>query len=336
LAGVVRAWRAVGAALERERPDLVVLVDSAGFNLPLARRIRRRLGVPILYFVAPQVWAWRTRRIRKLAARVDRLAVIFPFEPEVYQGTGLQVDFVGHPLVDAIGDRSGDVSAGPAAEADRDADRSAARKRCGLDESAGRVVALMPGSRRNEIASHLELQLETAGLLQAEDPTTRFLLAVAPSLRGAPGRELRTACQGHIDAGLSLTLCDGGARDAIVAADVVLAKPGTITVECALIGRPLVVMGRAHPLTAWILRRAIRVPSLTMPNLIADEAIVPEFLQNEAVPERLADALRSLMEGPTRDTQLARFAEVRQALGGGGAVDRACEIAEEMLATARS
>ncbi len=324
LAGVARAWRAMGAAAERERPDLVVLVDSGGFNLPLARRIKRRLGAPILYYVAPQVWAWRTWRIRKLAARVDRLAVILPFEPEVYAGTGVAVDFVGHPLVDAIPEPAG---------AD---ERLAARSRCGLEAFAGPVVALLPGSRRNEIASHLELQLATARALRERLPGVRFLLAVAPSLGAEAVARLRKDCERAVAAGLPLRLLSGEARDAISAADVVLAKPGTVTMECALLGRPLVVVGRANPLTAWIVRRALRVPSLTMPNLIAGEAIVPEFLQQEAVPERLADAVAALVEGPARQRQLARLAEVRAALGPGGSAARACDIAEEMLASARA
>jgi lipid-A-disaccharide synthase len=344
---VARAWRTMGAALERERPDLVVLVDSAGFNLPLARRIRRRLGVPILYYVAPQVWAWRTGRIRKLVARVDRLAVILPFEPEVYEGTGLRVDFVGHPLVDEIdlpdergeGDEGGEGGEGDAgargARRGEDAARASARRACGVQLDA-RVVTLLPGSRRNEIGAHLAVQLETARLLHQRDPRTRFVLAVAPSLRGAAGDALRAAGERETASGLPLTAVFGGAREAITAADVVLAKPGTVTVECALLGRPLVVMGRANPLTAWILRRAIRVPSLTMPNLIAEEAIVPEFLQQDAEPSRLAVEVASLMEGPAREAQLAGLAGVRRALGPKGAVERACGIAEEMLATART
>jgi len=272
--------------------------------------------------VAPQVWAWRRGRIRKLAERVDRLAVLFPFEPEVYRGTPLRVDFVGHPLVDALAGHGG--AAG----------RRAARRALGIDPAAP-VVALLPGSRRNEIAAHLAIQLETARVLHARDPRTRFLLGLAPSLRGRTADEIRSACRRAADGGLPLEVRDDGARAAILAADVVLAKPGTVTIECALLERPLVVMGRANPLTAWVLRRAIRVPSLVMPNLIAGEPIVPEFLQRDAVPERLAEAVASLLSGPAREAQLAGLAKVRRALGEGGAVERACRIAEEMLASAR-
>jgi len=318
LPAIARAWRRMAAGLAAVRPDLVVLIDSGGFNLPLARRVRRRCAAKILYYIAPQVWAWRPGRIRKLADRVDRLAVILPFELDVYRHTPLAVDFVGHPLVDSI-------------EPLASLDREAARRACGID-SPGPVVSLMPGSRRNEVAAHLPIQLETARLLHAETPGMRFLLAVAPSL--AAGDGIRSACTRARDEGLPLTVLAGQSREAIVAADVVLAKPGTVTLECALLARPMVVMGRAHALTAWFLRRAIRVPSLAMPNLIAKQAIVPEFLQEEAVPARLAAALASLLSGPARDTQLARLDEVRRALGPGGAAQRACGIAEEMLETA--
>lgn len=320
LPGVARAWRAMTRALERERPDLAVLVDSAGFNLPLARRIRRRLRIPILYYVAPQVWAWRTGRIRKLAARVDRVAVILPFEVPLYREHGVRADFVGHPLVDAIPEPLGDDA------------RDAARGRLGLPP--GRVLALLPGSRRNEIAAHLEVQLETARRLHAAGRIDRVVLAVAPSL-GEATAALEGECRAAAAGGLPLGWTLGAARDAITAADVVLAKPGTVTMECCLIGRPLVVMGRAHPLTAWLLRRLVRVPSLTLPNLIAGDDVVPEFLQQDAVPGRLAEALGALLEGPARDAQLARLRGVRAALGPAGVVDRACAIAEEMLATPR-
>jgi lipid-A-disaccharide synthase len=319
---VARVWRRLGAALAAARPDLVVLIDSSGFNLPFARRARR-LGAPILYYVAPQVWAWRAGRLRKLARRVDRLAVIFPFEPAVYRGTGLPVDFVGNPLVDSL------------ARFAACTDRASARERCGVPH-AGAVVALLPGSRRNEIAAHLGVQLETAALLRARHPDMHFVLAVPPSLEGAVAEGVRDRCEAARAEGLPVHFGDRGAREAILASEVVLAKPGTVTMECALLGRPLVVMGRANPLTAWIVRRAIRVPSLAMPNLIAGEPIVPEFLQNEAVPSRLAAALESLLAGPAREAQLAGLARVREALGPGGAAERACEIAEEMIASARA
>ena len=321
LAGVVRAWRAVDRALVRERPDLVVLVDSGGFNLPLARRVRRRLPAPVLYYVAPQVWAWRTGRIRKLAKRVDRLALILPFEPRVYAGTAVRAEFVGHPLVDAI------------PRPPSDSERLAARQRCCAGEDE-RVLTLLPGSRRNEIAAHLALQLEVAARLHAAGRIDRAILAAAPSLDATARERLEARCAAAA-AKLPLVVHADGARHAIAAASVVLAKPGTVTLECALLGTPLVVVGRANPVTAWLARRLVRVPSLSMPNLIAEAPLVPEFLQQDARPAPVAAALERLLEGPARDEQLSGLAQVRERLGDPGAAERTCEIAEEMLATAR-
>jgi len=311
---VVRAWRRMIAALRGARPDLVVLVDSSGFNLPFARRARRQ-GVPTLYYVSPQVWGWRRGRIRTIARCVGRLAVIFPFEPEVYAGTGVPVEFVGHPLVERL------------AETAR-LERGAARRLLGLPERA-RIVALLPGSRRAEIRHVLPLQLETARVLHARDPRIHFALPCAPSVdRAALSRAVERA---RLPALLGLQVLDGDAQRVLRAADVALCKPGTSTLEAALLGCPLVVAARSSRLTAFLLRRLLRVPYLAMPNLIAGKAVVPELLQEAATPERVADAVQALLEGPARAEQEAQLARLRECLSRGGAARRAAEIAEEMM-----
>jgi lipid-A-disaccharide synthase len=310
---IVSAWRRLGRAVRETRPALAILVDSPDFCIPFARRARRA-GVPVLYFVSPQVWAWRRYRIRKLARRVDRMAAIFPFEPREYAGSGLQVEFVGHPLVDRI--------AAPDA-----AERAAARARLGFG-AGDRIVALLPGSRRNELATSLPLQLGAAQLLHREDPALRFALALAPSL----ARETLDAKLAALPAarGLPLDVFESATYDVVRAADVVVTKPGTATVEIALLGTPLVVAARANPLTAAIARRVVRLPSLTMVNLIAGEPVVPELLQEDARPERLAAAVRELL-GSAGAAQRRRLAEVRERLGGGGAARRVAAIAKEMI-----
>jgi len=315
---VARAWRRMGAALAAARPDLAVLVDSSGFNLPFARRARRA-GVPVLYYVSPQVWAWRSGRIRKLARRVDRMAVIFPFEPAVYDGTGIPVEFVGHPLVERLGGR------GPR-------DREAARARLDLP-AAAKVVALLPGSRRSEVRSCLGLHLEAAEIVHARDPHSHFVLPVAPPIdraqveAGVRRRRLPSL--------LRLDVLDGGSHDALTACDVALCKPGTATLEAALLERPCVVAGRGHPLSAAIVRRLVKVDYWGMPNLIAGEPVVPEFLQERADPQAIAEAVLALFEGPARAAQLAGLAPVREALGPGGAARRTAAIAEEMIVARR-
>jgi lipid-A-disaccharide synthase len=315
---IARAWRRMGAALAEAQPDLAVLVDSSGFNLPFARRARRA-GVPTLYYVAPQVWAWRRGRIRKLARRVDRVALILPFEPAVYAGAGIPVEFVGHPLVERLGGRGGSA-------------REAARARLGLP-AAAKVVALLPGSRRSEVRHCLGLQLEAAAIVHARDPRSRFVLPLAPPIDRAQVeaglRRMRLAPQ------LPLDVLDGGCEEALSACDVALCKPGTATLEAALLERPCVVAGRVHPLTAAIVRRLVKVDCWGMPNLIAGEPVVPEFLQERADPRAIAEAVLALFDGPARAAQLAGLARVREALGPGGAAQRAAAIAEEMIVARR-
>ncbi len=308
------AWRRMGALIEGGA-DLLVLVDSPELNLPLAARARRA-GVWVLYYVCPQVWAWRPGRVRKIARRVDRLAAIFPFEPEVFRGTGLRVEFVGHPLVDPLRELSARM------------DRARARGALGLDPDRP-LVLLMPGSRRNEVRYGLPLQLEVARLLHARDPRIAFALAVAPTI-DPPSVEAAVAAA-RLPSLLRLDLLRGRARESILASDVVVTKPGTSTVEIALLGRPMVVTGRGHPVSVALMRRLIRVPHLAMPNLIAGRPVVPELLQEEASPPALADAVAELLDGPARVRQLDALGEVRARLGSGGAAERVARMAAEML-----
>lgn len=316
LGRVRRAWQSITEAVRRRKPQLVVLVDSGGFNLPLARRVRRLGDARILYYVAPQVWAWRPGRVRKLARRVDRIAVIHPFEPEFYRARHLQAEFVGHPLVDDVAAFGAEV------------DRAEACRRVGLDATR-RWVAFLPGSRRNEIDRHLPTMLATARRLAGSTPDLGFVVAVAPSLE--PGF-VESRIQARRRPGdPELRVARDRTRAAIRAAEVVVLKPGTATLEAMLLERPMVVIGRAHPATAAILRRSLRVPWLAMPNLIAGRAIVPELLQQEARPDRIAAAIVDLLDPEAAARQRRELAAAASLLGGGGAAERVSAIAEEML-----
>jgi lipid-A-disaccharide synthase len=312
---IVSAWLRLSRALREEKPDLVVLVDSPDFNLPFARKAAKS-GVPVLYYVSPQVWAWRKGRISKIAKRVDRLAVIFPFEAELYAGTGLQVDFVGHPLVDRIG-RFRDQH-----------QREACRVALGLDLDAP-LLLLMPGSRRNEIQFCLAPFLESARLLHIEHPEVHMVLSVAPTIERAAVEEgIRLAA---LPDSLRLDVIQGKSYELIRAADLALAKPGTSTMELAIFGCPFVVSGKTTRFTYFISRFLLHLTALAMPNLIAGRHIVPELVQDDADPRRISEALTALLNGPARETQQRELAAVTTSLGEGGAADRTAAIAEEMM-----
>ena len=318
---IIRVWRQMVSALRIERPDLVVLVDSGGFNLPFARRVRRVSKAPLLYYVAPQVWAWRRGRLRKLASRIDRIALILPFESEIYAGRNIPAEFVGHPLADRLARLDGGMT------------RDQARRAIGI-EHTGFLVALMPGSRRNEVVQNLPLQLKTARLLHEKNPDLKFVLCLAPSIAE---ESVDTLCrEAKLPESLELTRVLGRSVEVIRAADVVLAKPGTVTLEAAVLNRPMVVMARVHPLTAAIVRRWVKAPFFAMPNLIAETQVVPELMQEDARPEEMARQLLELLEGPEREKQLKGLEEVRRRLGERGASRRVSRIAEEMLGLATS
>ena len=305
------AWRRLEAAARERRPALAVLVDAPDLHIPLAKRLKRA-GVPVLYYVSPQVWAWRTGRIPKIASRVDRMAVIFPFEVEIYAGSGLRADFIGHPLVD------------PMRAVREKVDRRAARAALGVTDGRP-LVLLLPGSRHNELRYGLPLQLACAARLRERVPDVAFVMALAS-----------TARRSEVDAALSaqaldVSVVEGRTHEAMVAADAALVKPGTASLELALLGCPHVAVGRANPLSVAIARRMVRVPSLLLPNLIAGMPVVPEFLQEQADPERVAIAVEALLRGPAGALQKSRLATVAKRLGVGGAARRAAEIACEMI-----
>ncbi len=326
---VLCVWREMRRCVRETRPDLVILVDSGGFNLPFAKWLRRHSQARILYYVAPQIWAWRPGRLRRLAARTDRIAVILPFEAGFSEARGVEVDFVGHPLFDRS--RPSD---GPGVAVDPAAARASLSIE-GLD-GGGPLLGIFPGSRRNELERHLPVQLDAFERLREREPglrDLRGLVGVAPNLdlelaRRIAGRR-RTAAPDTIH---FVRVDDARVLDAC---DVALVKPGTITVELMQRHKPMVVIGRVHPLTAMIAKRSLRIRWLSMPNLIAGAEIVPELLQREATRDRIAAALAPLfrLDGEVRARQVEALSRACLRLGGPGAARRTAAIAEELLET---
>ena len=326
LGAIWRAYRAAGAVLadRRSRPDLAILIDYPDFNLRLAR-LARRAGVPVLYFVSPQVWAWRRGRVNRLAGRVDRMLVILPFEEGIYRGVSVPVEFVGHPLLDLVRPTL---------------TRQQALAPLGLDWRRP-TVALVPGSRKNELSAHLPAMIGAAAILREEFRDLQFLLPVAPTLTRAlvaeAARRAAPASAGGqnprargSDAGP--VLVEGDRYEALAASDGAVVASGTATLETALLGVPMVIVYRMHPLTYALARSVSEVPHIGMPNLIADERVVPELVQGECTAVRIAQEIRRILTDPgVAETMRRGLATVRARLGPPGAIERVTRAAWGMI-----
>jgi lipid-A-disaccharide synthase len=300
-------FRAVLEEVERERPAVAVLVDYADFNLRLAGELKAR-GVPVVYYVSPQVWAWRGGRVRAIRERVARMVVIFPFEEPLYREAGVPVSFVGHPLVDL---------ARPAA------DRAAFLAGLGLDP-AQPVLAVLPGSRRQEVAHNLPPIAGALRLLRARRADLQLALAVAPSLDEALlDRDL---------AGLPVARVAGRTHALLSAATAGIVASGTATVEAALMDLPMVVVYRLSPLTYALGRPFVRVPQYAMANLIAGREVVKELIQGAFRPETVTREVLALLDDAERRRRVHEgLAQVRARLGPPGASARAAGIVAELL-----
>ncbi len=282
------------------RVDALVAIDYSGFNLRLAQSVKR-LGIPVIYYVSPQVWAWRSGRLKTIRATADQMLVIFPFEEAIYREAGVPVEFVGHPLIDLS----------PRLE-----DRLSFLRSCDLDPSA-RTVAILPGSRPSELRRILPDLVAAARLIAQRVPDTQFIVARAGNLDDAlflPARQ----------AGVAMAIVEGQTDAVLAAADVALTASGTATVQTALHGTPMVVVYRLSGLEYSLGRRFVKVDTYAMVNLIAGERIVPELIQDAFTPDAVAQEAVSLLTDPVRAaTMRAGLAAVRTRLGGPGASRRA-------------
>ncbi|WAT30289.1 lipid-A-disaccharide synthase [Pseudomonas sp. GXZC] len=265
--------------LIEEKPDVFIGIDAPDFTLNIELKLRQA-GIKTVHYVSPSVWAWRQKRVLKIREGCDLMLTLLPFEARFYEEKGVPVRFVGHTLADTI---------------PLQADRAAARAELGLPD--GPLVALMPGSRGGEVGRLASVFFDAAERLQALKPGVRFVLPCASPQRRA---QIETLLEGR---NLPLTLLDGQSHLALAACDAVLIASGTATLEALLYKRPMVVAYRLAPLTFWILKRMVKSPYISLPNLLAQRLLVPELLQDDATPEALAQTLLPLIDGGEEQTR---------------------------------
>jgi lipid-A-disaccharide synthase len=302
-----RVWKRLLAEADRRKPQLAILTDFPGFHLRLARALKRR-RVPCVYFVCPQFWAWRPWRANLVRRRFVRGLCIFPFEQDWYRSRGVNADFIGHPLV-------GNVSA----------KRTRAEFAAAYGLDAGKpIVTILPGSRSGEIAHHMPTLTQACRLIQA-NREVQFVLALAPG-----AKEAQVAP--YLTSDVAMQIVPDSAYDALSAADVSIVSSGTATVEAALLDAPMIVVYRVAPVTAAIARLLVRTPIFAMVSLIAGRQVVPELVQKNFTPERLAGEALRLLDSPEAREEIRRgLAEVREKLGSPGAVERAADLIAGML-----
>jgi lipid-A-disaccharide synthase len=297
--------------LKSLRPDLLILIDFPDFNLHVAAAAKK-MGIPVLYYISPQVWAWRRGRVRRIARLVDHMAVILPFEEDFYRQHNVPVTFVGHPLVD-----------GPPA---------VCRQNLKITDVNRPVIGLLPGSRSSEIARHLPVMLEAAAILKAETKAAEFLISHAPSVSKG---QIDTIMAEHTGAA-ALEVISAPVETVFERSDMVIAASGTVTLQAALHGTPMVIIYRVSPVSFWLGRALVRVPHIGLVNLVGGEQIVAELVQHEARPDKIAAAVKHLLHNPQKLNHLKQqLLGLRDVLGGPGAAARVADIALRLLADKR-
>ncbi|MFZ2948712.1 MAG: lipid-A-disaccharide synthase [Desulfuromonadaceae bacterium] len=309
---VIKHFDVISAAFKRlkqiilnDPPELLILIDYPGFNLRLAK-VARKAGVKVLYYISPQIWAWRQGRVKKIARLVDHMAVILPFEASFYQRAGVPVTFVGHPMLDLV---------------NVVLDRSDAAASFGLDPTRN-IVGLFPGSRHNEIERLLPVIIAAAARLKEQFPDIQFILPLASTLKSDDIVPLLTA------ADLDVTITRDRIHDMIRACDAVISVSGTVTLEIALVGTPMVIIYKLAPLTYQLAKRLVKVPNIGLCNIIAGETVVQELIQDKANPSAIAAEVGRLLTDQTYRAAIVRkLGEIRAKLGRGGASSLVARLA---------
>jgi lipid-A-disaccharide synthase len=309
--GLLMARRLLRAARERGA-RVVVLIDAPGFNLPFARWAKQA-GLRVVYYVSPQIWAWRQNRVHKVAHRVDKMLTLFPFEVPFYAAAGVDAEYVGHPLLDFL----------PGLP-----DRSQAAQTLGLDAQRP-IVALLPGSRRREVELLLEPMLAALSLIRHDLPEVQGVLPVAPTV-AATVQQIVSGFSG------ALTVARQQSLTALCAADFALVASGTATLEAGLIGTPMVIVYRVNRLTAWLAKRLLRVPHIGLINIVAERQVVPELLQEAVSPRTMAATALNVLRDSVKARRIrGELTALRATMGEGGSSRRAAASVGAALRQAR-
>jgi lipid-A-disaccharide synthase len=310
IGAIYRVFTKLRRFLKDERPEVLILIDFPDFNIRLGKAARK-LGIPVLYYISPQVWVWRKGRIKTIAGMVKAMIVVFPFEVPLYEKAGVDVRFVGHPLTDVV--RS-DLTAGQA------------RQVFGL-ETTRRTIALLPGSRTSEIVHLLPDMLKAAKILLSRFQDLQFLLPVAPTVD-------RDFVRSFVEqGGVPVRMVEGRTYDALKASDAAIVASGTATLETGLMALPMVIAYRVSAFNYFILTKLARgVKNVGLVNIVAGKRIVPELVQNDSTPENMADSVTKMLSDPACYKAIADdLAGVRAQLGEAGASARAAAVVMEVL-----
>jgi lipid-A-disaccharide synthase len=306
LPGILTGMAAAKSFLKNSRPDLLILIDFPDFNLRIAA-VAKKWHIPVLFYISPQIWAWRSGRVTKIGRLVDHVAVILPFEASFYRKHHIPVTFVGHPLLDEFRDPLPSLPP--------------------PFQDGPPVIGLLPGSRESEIFRHLPVMLQAARILSGK-MDIRFVVSMAP---GAPHDAIKAICDPFRDE-LCLEIDPNGARSVFAKTHLVVAASGTVTLEAAISGTPVIIIYKVSPLSYQLGKALIKVKHIGLVNLIAEREIVPELVQDRASPELIAETVQKLVNTPSAlDAIRYDFANIRYRLGGPGASARVADIALNML-----
>ncbi len=312
LRAILRAYRIVTGLIKSRGVDFVILIDYPGFNIRIAG-VAGRAGIPVVYYISPQIWAWRKGRLRRIARRVKKMIVILPFEEVIYKKAGVDCSFIGHPLVDEI-------------RVTRPIEETIVRY--GIDKNRP-VIGLFPGSRIGEIKSLLPDLLEAARILKSGNPQIQFVMAVAESLDFKPIADIVSKYPPDIK------MIRGEANDVINICDVIIAASGTITLQATLFEKPMVILYKLSPITYAMARLLVRINHIGLVNILAGKKIVPELLQREVTPEKIAEEAKKMLYDKEYHDRIARdLHEVRLKLGPPGASERVAKVIAGMLSSA--